>query len=154
MSKIRLRYGDSEIEADGSDDFVRQQIERFYSTISSGSKMMPATAPLKQQLLDVSKSVKSGHVPSPAEFYKSKGKTDGISRVLIFAKYLEQYRNQSEFSRANINDLAKEAKLSKDIHGQYFSNAVKQGFLRSLDGGKYSLTLSAEDLLAAMQPEK
>ncbi len=154
MPKIRLRYGDNEIEADGSDDFVRQQLDKFYATIAPGSKMTPGTAPLKQQLLDASKSVKSGHVPSPAEFYKSKGKTDGISRILIFAKYLEQYRNQSEFTRANINDLAKEARLGKDIHGQYFSNAVKQGLLRSLDSSKYSLTLSAEDLLAAMQTEE
>jgi len=44
--------------------------------------------------------------------------------------------------------LAKEARLSRDVHAQYFSNAVKQGLLRSLGAGRYSLTLSAEELFA------
>ena len=91
-----------------------------------------------------------GKAQTPAEFFKSKGKADGISQILIFGKYLEEYRNMSEFSQADINKVVKEAKLPKDIHGQYFTNAVKQGLLRSHGGGKYSLTLSAESVLSAM----
>lgn len=89
---------------------------------------------------------------TPAEFYqqKAKGKTDGISKILIFGKYLEEFRSISEFSRQDINDLAKEAKLAKDIHTQYFTNAVKQGLLRSHGRSRYSLTLSAESIISAM----
>ena len=87
---------------------------------------------------------------TPAEYYKAKGKTDGVSQILIFAKYLEEFEGVSEFKRKDINDLTKKAKLSKDVHTQYFTNAVKQGLLRSHGGSQYSLTLSAESLLAAM----
>jgi hypothetical protein len=107
---------------------------------------------LKQEIFEpVSKSPSSKHM-TPAEFYtqKSKGKTDGISNILIFGKYLEESRGVSEFSRQEINDLARETKLSKDIHTQYFTNAVKQGLLRSHGRSRYSLTLSAESVVAAM----
>jgi hypothetical protein len=70
---------------------------------------------------------------------------------LIFGKYLEEFRGQADFSRQDINKIAAEAKTSKDIHGQYFSNAVKQGLLRSVGRGRYSLTLSAEEALAGMK---
>jgi hypothetical protein len=89
--------------------------------------------------------------PSPAEFYRAKNRTDGVAQILIFGKYLEEFRNKTEFTPQELNDIAKEAKLSKDIHPQYFSNAVKQGLLRGLGAGKYSLTLSAEDALSAMK---
>jgi hypothetical protein len=76
-----------------------------------------------------------------------------VSQLLIFAKYLEQYENLSDFTGKDINRVAKEAKLAKDIHPQYFTNAVKQGLLRK-QGQRYSLTLSAEETLASMQPSK
>jgi len=149
MNKIRIKYGENEIEIEGTDDFIKEQLELFYERIKfTNSSFSPAS--LKEELLKEETKPKSKKIPSPAEYYRSKGRTDGISQLLIFAKYLELYRNKTEFSRADINNLAKEAKLAKDIHGQYFSNAVKQGLLRQISKGKYSLTLSAEELIASM----
>ena len=37
-----------------------------------------------------------------------------------------------------------------EAHAQYFTNAVKQGLLRSHGHGKYSLTLSSESLISTM----
>jgi hypothetical protein len=108
------------------------------------------SAPSIKKDVESKKTFKPGKVPSPAEFYKSKGRTDGISKLLIFAKYLELYKDITTFSRSEINQLAKEAKLSKDVHSQYFTNAVKQGLIRPHTGNKYSLTLSAEEVLASM----
>jgi hypothetical protein len=106
---------------------------------------------IKDQLLepDAPSTSPSGKKPTPAEFFRDKGKSDGLSTVLIFGKYLEDYEGRSEFSRGDINRLAKEARLSKDIHAQYFTNGVKQGLLRK-SGQRYSLTLSAEEVLASM----
>jgi len=59
--------------------------------------------------------------------------------------------NKTQFGPHDINEVGTQAKLSKEIHPQYFVNAVKQGLLRSLGEGKYSLTLSAEDVLAKMK---
>lgn len=148
MPRIRIRHGDNEIELDGEPDFIAAQLKSFYERMGLvGGKTSPAT--LKQDLLAERPKDKSA-APSPAEFYKAKGRTDGISQVLIFGKYLERYRDTSEFTRSQVNAIAKEAKLSKDIHAQYFTNAVKQGLLRSHPGSKYSLTLSAEEALSSM----
>lgn len=146
MSKIRIRHGDDEIELEGSDQFISRQLANFYERVGQVGR---ATANLKRQLLEEPPPSKPGKPPTPAEFYRSKGKTDGLSRLLIFARYLEEYEGSAEFTAADVNRVAKEARLAKDIHPQYFTNAVKQGLLRK-SGGKYSLTLSAEEVLASM----
>ena len=149
MPKIRVRHGENEIDLDGELDFIATHLKSFYERLGLvGGKTSPAT--LKQDLLSSEKRKEPSAIPTPVEFYKSKGKTDNISQIIIFGKYLEQYMDKPEFTRSDINGLTAKAKFSKDIHSQYFTNAVKQGFLRIHDGGKYSLTLSAEELLAAM----
>lgn len=148
MPKIRIRHGENEIEIDGELSFIQNQIKSFYERLGLvGGRTSPTT--LKQDLLQ-QKPKSSGETPSPAEFYRSKGRTDGLSQVLIFGKYLEQYRETPEFTRQDINNVAKEVRLSKDIHSQYFTLAVKQGLLRSHPDKKYSLTLSAEEILSSM----
>lgn len=149
MGKIRVRHRDHEIELEGSDEFIEKHLEAFYERIGKIPTSMPSSQ-LKKEILEPPLKKPAGKAPAPAEFYKSKGKTDGISQILIFGKYFEEYRNVSEFSQKDINKLVKETKLPKDIHGQYFTNAVKQGLLRSHGRGKYSLTLSAESVLSAM----
>ena len=149
MGKIRVRHGDNEIEIDGSDAFIKKQLAGFYERIASARfETLPTS--LKREIQASASKKSSGKQQTPAEFYRSKNRTDGISKIIIFSKYLEDYRGKSEFSRQDINGIAKEARLAKDIHAQYFTNAVKQGLLRNLGHGKYSLTLSAEEVLAAM----
>jgi hypothetical protein len=149
MSKIRIRHGEHEVELDGSDDFIKAQLTDFYWRINE-SKNRPPNSKIKQEILEPPAKRTGDKEPTPAEFYRMKGKEDGISQILIFGKYLEEYRGLSEFSREDVNKLGKEVKISKDIHGQYFTNAVKQGLLRVHGHGKYSLTLSAESTLSSM----
>ncbi len=149
MPKLRIRHGENEIELDGELDFIAAQLKSFYERLGLvGGKTSPAT--FKQELLSTEKPKTEGVAPTPAEFYKSKERTDGLSQILIFGKYLEQFMDKPEFTRADINEIAGQVKLSKDIHSQYFTNAVKQGLLRVHDGSKYSLTLSAEEVISSM----
>jgi len=148
MSKIRIKHGDNEIELEGSDDFIEMHLESFYGKVRL--KETGITAPKLKEEIEKSLKKRTGKAPTPAEFYKNKGKTDGVSKILIFAKYLELYKDQTEFSRSDINNLVKEARLSKEIHSQYYTNSVKQGLLRALSGSKYTLTLSAEEVIASM----
>jgi hypothetical protein len=148
MPRIHLRHGENELEVEGELSFIKEQIRDFYERLGLvGGKTSPTT--LKQDLLK-QKPKKPSEIPTPAEFYKSKGKTDGLSQLLIFGKYLEQFRETPEFTRQEINIIANEAKLSKDIHSQYYTLAVKQGLLRLHPENKYSLTLSAEEIISAM----
>ena len=149
MNKIKIKHGDNEIEVEGTDEFIKTQLDKFYQKVKNISPPLPPTE-IKKELIKEHPKTTTDKTPSPAEFYKQKGKTDGISQLLIFAKYLELYAGKTEFSKRELNDIAKEAKLAKDIHSQYFTNAVKQGLLRQSNSGKYSLTLSAEEVLASM----
>lgn len=150
MGKIRIRHGDNEIELEGTDAFIKKHIDSFYQRIQHAPQVW-APATLKQDIQTSAAKKPAGKVPTPAEFYKSKNRSDGIAQILIFGKYLEDFRSQSEFTRQDVNKIAKEAKIPRDIHGQYFSNAIKQGLLRNLGRAKYSLTLSAEEALATMK---
>jgi hypothetical protein len=150
MSRVRVRHGDDEIEVEGSDDFIESQLAAFYGRIGGGPSETPPSQ-VKDRLLSEQPAKRGGKSPAPAEFFRAKGhRADGVSQILIFGKYLEQHRNVPEFKPSEINDLVKQAKLGKDIHPQYFANAVKQGLLRKHPKGRYSLTLSAEELLASM----
>ena len=149
MGKIRIRHGEHEVELDGSDEFIKAQLADFYSRIKDAATR-PTASQIKQEILEPTPKPAGGKEPTPAEFYRQKGKEDGISQILILGKYLEEFRGMSEFSHDDVNKLSKEAKLPKDIHGQYFTNAVKQGLLRTHGHGKYSLTLSAESTLSSM----
>jgi hypothetical protein len=149
MGKIRVRHGDNEIEIDGSDAFIKKHLQDFYERIQYAQLASPS-ASLKKEIEASAAKKPSTKQPTPAEFYKSKNRTDGTSQILIFGKYLEDYKGKSEFTRQDINDIAKDAKIAKDIHSQYFTNAVKQGLLRNVGYGKYSLSISAEEVLSAM----
>ncbi|MCX6639571.1 MAG: hypothetical protein NTW14_03695 [bacterium] len=150
MGKLRIRYSENEFEAEGDEKFIELHMKRFYEKIEGSSTQHSTTK--SDELEDAPPKIPEGKIPTPAEFYKAKGKTDGLSQILVFGKYLELYRMISEFTKLDINGIAKEVKLSKDIHSQYFTNAVKQGLLRSHGQGKYSLTLSAEKILSALPP--
>lgn len=149
MNKIRIKHGEHEIEVEGSDDFIKDQLLEFYSRIKAASTRVPASK-IREDILEPLPKAVAGKEPTPAEFYREKGRKDRTSQILILGKYLEEHRGLSEFTREDINGLAKEVKLPKDIHGQYFTNAVKQGLLRVHGRGRYSLTLSAESALASM----
>jgi len=150
MEKIRIRHGDDEIEVEGSNSFIAKQLKAFYERLEQKFVPSPIAGLKKEIETPVTKKIPS-RIPTPAEFYKAKNRTDGIAQILIFGKYLDEFRGVSEFSRQQINELAQEVRISKDIHGQYFTNAVKQGLLRNQGYGKYSLTLSAEEVLSAMK---
>ena len=151
MTKIRIRHGDHEIEVEGTDKAIDDRLANFYERIEKMRGTADGPKSIKRQLLEPTspEKTRTGKKPTPAEFFRDKGKNDGLSTILIFGKYLEDYENVTEFSRGDINRLAKEARLAKDIHAQYFTNGVKQGLLRK-SGQRYSLTLSAEEVLTSM----
>lgn len=150
MSKVRIKIENNEIEIDGSDEFISNHLSELILKLENTTKTINPSS-IKSELVrnpyfDTSKT------PTPAEYFRGRRKTDGISQILLFAKYLELYKNQSEFSRNDINQLVKEAKLPRDIHSQYYTNAVKQGLLR-VHGKKYTITLTGEDYISSLQNE-
>ncbi len=145
IHRVRVKIGDCEIEVEGTPTFIKSQLTAFYQRTSfSGPSQTSIDLPKK-----IAETAKKAKPASPAEYFRLKNPQSGTELLVVLAKYLEDYRSQSEFAAKEINSLAKEAKLN-DIHGQYYTNAVKQGFIRQASKGRYSLTLSGEDVVAAM----
>lgn len=152
MTKIRIKHGDNEIEIEGTNEIVKRYIEKFYLRITQKKEDKTNIHPIKLQHDILKQSLKTtSQKPTPAEYYKLMGKTDGLSQVLIFGKYLDEFEGKTEFTPSELNKIANTAKISKPIHNQYFTNAVKQGLLRNQGKSRYSLTLSAEEILSAMK---
>jgi hypothetical protein len=144
MGKIRLRHGDSEIELEGDEGFIERQLADFYSRF----KINPTSVRSAPRLLQA--TAKHGQVTkdsTPAEYLKVHAdlNVNGVMQLLLLGRYLEEVREKADFTPSDINQIAKEAKLPRDIHTQRFIDAVGAGLLRS-DSGRYSLTSSAQEI--------
>ena len=150
MAKVRHRFGENEIEVEGDAKFIKTQLDEFFEKVRGLKIGITKKEDLTAKIAEVPKPKK---VRSPREFYREKNPSSGTEKLIVLAKYLEDYRSISEFKPENINKLAKETKI-KDIHPQYFTLAVQQGLIRTIGKGKYSLTLSGEDAVIAMPTKK
>lgn len=146
--RFRLRSGQLEFEAEGPEDFVQKLIERFASETGRNSPIVASTTPAAVVI-----AARPEKELSVSEFYRSKAPKSGTETVVVLGRFLEQFRGMKSFKTSELNALAGEAKL-KDIHSQYFTNAVQQGYFRVISKGEYSLTLSGEDLVEAMGESK
>jgi hypothetical protein len=152
MEKIYIKHGEHEIiiESDNK-DFITSNLSSIYQFYSHIEKTnLPTPKEIKKQLID-HKKIKHNHKPTPAEYYREMNPSSGKEKLLVFAKYLDEYESISQFTSQDINRIAEEVKLPKNIHTQYYTDGVRQGLLRQHGSGKYSLTLSAEDIIEKMK---
>jgi len=146
--RVYWKVGDREIEVEGDNAFIQQQLKMFFERL--GSTPQSATKDLPSKIVAVAKS---GKTLSPAEYFRQKTPSGGTETLIVLGKYLDEFRNKSEFTPKDIKTIAQEAKIPH-IQGQYYVNAVKQGLLRSLGRGKYGLSIRGEDAVAAMPSTK
>ena len=146
--RVYWKIGDQEIEVEGDNAFIQKQLKIFFDRV--GYHPQPASRDLPSRIVAVAKS---GKIPSPAEYYRQKSPNGGTETLIVLGKYLDEFRNKSEFTSKDIRAVAREAKLSP-IHTQYYANAVKQGLLRSIGRGTYGLSITGEDAVGAMPSTK
>jgi hypothetical protein len=93
----------------------------------------------------------SGKSPSLAEYVcQKKPGPGGTETLLVFAKYLSQFRNKSDFTRRDIQTIRREAKIPLRILGKHYAFALSVDFLRKLRRGVYAISISGEDRVAEM----
>lgn len=146
--RVYWKVGDHEIEVEGDNAFIAKHLKMFFDRL--GHTPQSPTKDLPSKIVAVAKS---GKALSPAEYFRQKNPNGGTETLIVLAKYLDEFRNKSDFSRKDIKAISHEAKLSP-IHAQYYGNAVKQGLLRNLGRGTYGLSISGEDAVAAMPSKK
>jgi hypothetical protein len=144
--KLRLKIGEYEMEAEGEDSFIERHRQEFFRQIPAGPKPgagdVPTTAPKK----GVQSAGMKGY--SAAEFYKQKRPDGGTKSLIVLGKYLHDSSSREEFSRADIKTLCGQIRI-KDIHSQYYTLALKQGWMRETEKG-FAITLSGDELVEKM----
>jgi len=143
--KLRLRIGEYEMEAEGEDSFIERHLQEFLRQIPAGPKpdaKAPDAAPKK----GVQSASMKGY--SAAEFYKQKRPDGGTKSLAVLGKFLHDSEGREEFTRADIKALCGQIRI-KDIHSQYYTLALKQGWMRETEKG-FAITLSGDELVEKM----
>ncbi len=146
--RVYWKMGDNEIEVEGDNAFIQKQLKFFLERL--GFQPQSISKDLPSKIVSVAKS---GKTPSPAEYLRQKDPKGGTETLIVLAKYLDEYRNKSDFTQKDIKAISREAKIDS-IHAQYYLYAVRQGLLRTLGRGTYGISISGEDAVAAMPSSK
>ncbi len=150
--KLRLKIGENEIELEGDIKFIETYLKFFLDSqgIARQSLVELKGKPGLPAKVYVTKQKKA---MSPAEYIREKKPNGRTEFLIVFAKYLDEYKSLSEFSKKDIASVVRLAKV-KPIEGAYYALAVKQGLLNKLSHGRYQLTMSGEDAVSAMPVSK
>ena len=146
--RIRIVRDGAELEAEGTEEFVREMLERFEGTgISTESKASKSESP-SRVISESSKRL------SAREFVQKFGAKRHADRIVAFGYYLEKYLDKKEFTAADINNLYYEAKLETSNTSQGIINGIKCGLLMEAPGQKkgaakkrYTLTQTGEEFV-------
>src|SRR2546428_3334154 len=150
VGRIRVKIGDNEIEVEGEEAFVEKHLKEVLDHLDRASTSRTRDLPAKIiQAAETEAKSKPRRDLTPAEYYLQVKPSTGTETLIVLAKYLEDFRGTNEFTPSDIKKIANEAKLA-DIHGQYFTYAMREGFLRQVSKGKYALTLSGEDAVLGL----
>jgi hypothetical protein len=148
--RFRIRMGEAELEVEGSASYIEERLQWFLGYLrENGVRGQPA-APMRltpQPSAPVPEPVRAS---SPAEFIRVKRPNGGKEILLTLGYYLEHAEGRASYSQQQVNEAAGRAK-QRPIHSQYFTTAVKEGFLRNgTEKGTYALTMTGEDLISSM----
>lgn len=151
--RLRLKIGENELEIEGDKAFIKQYLNSFLDKLE-----FPKSPRQKIDLKKANQQIeatgeKSKKTLAPAEFVRQKNPQGGTEKLIVLAKYLEDYEKLNEFKSKDINRITRLAKIGK-IEAAYYPLAVKQGLLNKIQHGCYQLTLTGEDTVLAMPTSK
>lgn len=156
---FRIRVGDIEVEASGSEEYVKEikeYAEQLLSTSLARMKTMGALTPTRESspiASDYSKPLESqplGKDESLAEFLERLPNKTHQEKILAFGYFLEKNRAATSFGAKEINDCYDEVREAKSNTAQYLTLLVKSGLIMTaknqVAGGanQYVLTRKGE----------
>lgn len=151
--RVRLKMGPNEIEFEGERGFIDDMLKKYVVYLEPSRQLADLPKRIEAEATSSAHTATLGKSKSPAEFVREKQPNGGTETLLVLGRYLESVRGKIDFDRAEINALARDAKI-KNLHPQYFTLGIKQGLLRTVQKGRYALTLSGEDVVLAMPKKK
>lgn len=161
----RIKFGDIEVEATGSEEFVKE-IKTFSEELLSNSllklKTLGAVTPTSSSRPENQESARESRPltndqslkeESLAEFLERLPSRTHQDKILAFGYYLEKVRSMPSFGVKEINDCYDEVKEAKSNSAQYMVLLIKSGLIMKAkntgQGGasQYVLTRKGESTI-------
>lgn len=159
---LRVSIGDITIEAAGPvdeaeswfealrEDYLSEVDAETLEAALDGSDAGTSTPETDSETTTSSASTSSGKSRSLTEYYKTADDPTKRDSALIVGWYLEYHENQDDFTRPEVEERAKDAKIGLGANvSRDLSNQVKDGHLEKVDErdgqDAYHLTLTGEE---------
>lgn len=161
----RIKIGEIEVEASGSEAFVRE-MKAFSDELMKNSptnlRTMGAISPPGSSRIETTEAHKETRQKATGESIKEESLAEFLEqlpnrthqdKILAFGYYLEKNRNMSNFGVKEINDCYDEVKESKSNSAQYMALLVKSGLIMKAKGSgsggstQYTLTRKGENAI-------
>ena len=145
MSKIRIRVGDIEIEFEGSEEFIKEQIPELLQEIADMKALFIVEEEAEEMPPEEHQKFVDFSVATIAE--KINAKT-GKELVVAAAAYLTFVENAPSFSRREILDAMKAAShhyqknYSKNL-SRYLQQLLREKVLNQTASGTYAFSAAA-----------
>jgi hypothetical protein len=152
MSKISIKYGSVQVEYEGSDDFIRDELLNFLSSVAE----LAEGAEGNTSSSSPGGRASAGSVPNiSVKTISSKlGNAKGSDLARAAAAFLTLVQNRETFTQADLlnamktaTGIFKQSTHSKNI-GTIVSGLIGSGFLIETSSGTYSVAQSQRDQLA------
>lgn len=146
MSKIRIRVGDLEIEFEGSEDFIKEQIPEILQD-AADIKVSSSVQTTEEEIEGISQEEQEKFVDlSTASIAQKIGVKTGKELVIAAAAFLTFVKNKPSFHRREILYAMKEAtpyyqqNYSKNL-SRYLDQLVREGSFNKTSAGTYALSM-------------
>jgi len=150
--RIKIKFGEVEIEAHGDKEFVEKHIGEFRKEMPRIANELPSkevTPEIPRERIELGKL-------SIAEFYKEKKPKEDIEAAVTIAYYLTASEKREEFTNREIEDEAKKLgyKLSNPADTLKKAASGKKAYVRKIEKGKWTLTLEGKRFVEEELPRK
>ena len=151
MSRIHIRVGDIEIEFEGSEEFIKEQIPELLQDVA-GIRVSPSTQDF-EEMEEIPQEEREEFVDfSTATIARKIDVTTGKELVIAASAYLTFVENKPTFRRREILEAMKTAapyyqqNYSKNL-SRYLQQLVRDGTLNTTSSGTYALSAMARKKL-------
>ena len=143
---MRVRIGECELEVSGPKAFVEKKIEEFIANQRNYApnpekSVKPSAALAKTAAPATSKKM------GIAQFFKKAAPKTDVDRTLLAGYFLEKYKNQENFTSAEIREAIKTAKRQPPRNpSETIAKNIRKGFMMSAGdrGGRLAFLLTSD----------
>ena len=163
-SRVRIKIGKNELEIEGNEDFVKEEIEKLFEKIEwrreekqieEDSRQVENKKVEENQFNESDKDEVNYEKPYIKDFANDKNPSSNQEKALVLAYYLKKYEGKEKFGVEDIKELwiVSEFKPPKYIKQTLRDVKNKKRWFERVDSGIYELTMHGEHFVKRELPK-